>query len=115
MHQNKASGRSGKRSPAEGGMSIYQRSDEHLNIHTNSCEIPPHRRGNAVPPQAGAQDGVLKPILKILDNRILSCYKVAFIETPLIIMNKIIAIRNLISLILVLVSGIIIVRWGARG
>jgi hypothetical protein len=51
----------------------------------------------------------------MLDNQILSCYKVAYIQTLVIIMNKIIAIRNLISLILVLVSGIIIVRWGARG
>jgi len=30
-------------------------------------------------------------------------------------MKKIIAINNLISLILVLVSGLIIVRWEARG
>jgi hypothetical protein len=30
-------------------------------------------------------------------------------------MKKMIAINSLISLILVLVSGIIIVRWGARG
>jgi len=30
-------------------------------------------------------------------------------------MKKMIAINNLISLILVLVSGIIIARWGARG
>ena len=51
----------------------------------------------------------------MLDNHILSCYKVVNIQTPIIIMNKIIAITNLISLILVLVSGIIIVRWGARG
>jgi hypothetical protein len=51
----------------------------------------------------------------MLDNKILSCYTVVYIQTPIIIMNKVIAITNLISLILVLVSGILIVRWGARG
>jgi hypothetical protein len=40
---------------------------------------------------------------------------VGLIQKLLTIMKKIIAINNLISLILVLVSGIIIVRWGARG
>ena len=44
-----------------------------------------------------------------------SCYKVALIQPLLTTMKKINAITNLISLILVLVSGIIIVRWGARG
>ena len=51
----------------------------------------------------------------MLDNKILSCYRVVNIQTLKITMNKIIAITNLISLILVLVSGILIVRWGARG
>jgi hypothetical protein len=33
---------------------IYRRPDEHLNIHTNRCEIPPHRRGNAaIGPEMG--------------------------------------------------------------
>jgi hypothetical protein len=40
---------------------------------------------------------------------------VGLIQIFLTAMKKIIAINNLISLILVLVSGIIIVRWGARG
>jgi hypothetical protein len=40
---------------------------------------------------------------------------VGLIQIFLTVMKKIIAINNLISLILVLVSGIIIVRWGARG
>jgi len=44
--KGKASGRTGKRS-IHGYVSIYRRSDEHLNIHSNGCEIPPLRRGNA--------------------------------------------------------------------
>jgi hypothetical protein len=40
---------------------------------------------------------------------------VGLIQIFLTVMKKIIAINNLISLILVLVSGIIIVRWEARG
>jgi hypothetical protein len=40
---------------------------------------------------------------------------VGLIQKFLTVMKKIIAINNLISLILILVSGIIIVRWGARG
>ena len=51
----------------------------------------------------------------MLDNRKSSCYKVASLKIYPNVMKKNIAISNLISLILILVSGIIIVRWGARG
>jgi len=44
-----------------------------------------------------------------------SCYMVAYVEIDPSTMNKIIAIRNLISLILVLVGGIIIIRGEEKG
>ncbi len=40
----------------------YRRPDERLNLHIYRCEIPLWR-GNAVPQQAGASGGFLKPHL----------------------------------------------------
>lgn len=44
-----------------------------------------------------------------------ACYTVAQIEFDPNIMNKIIAIRNLMNLILMLVGGIIIIRGEPKG
>lgn len=44
-----------------------------------------------------------------------SCYTVASIEFDPNMMNKAIAIRNLICLILVLIGGIIIIRGEPKG
>jgi len=54
-------------------------------------------------------------LYKMLDNFFSACYSVVQIKIEPTPMKKMIAIRNLISLILVLVSGIIIVRGEQRG